>query len=67
MALEEQRIAAWATLLDQLTYQRANALNRKGVLETNIVNYHTIIADNTASLAMHEAEAERFAQLNANW
>lgn len=66
-ALEESRIAAWAALLNQLTTQRANALNRKGVLETNIVNYHTIIEDNTSSLAMHEDEAERFAVLNANW
>ena len=33
---------------------------RKGVLETNIDNYHTIIADNNASAAMHDEEAARF-------
>ena len=47
--------------------QRANAVNRKGVLETNIDNYHTIITDNTASAAMHDEEAERFAELHATW
>ena len=47
--------------------QRNNAITRKGVLETNIENYHTIITDNTASAAMHDEEAERFAELHATW
>ena len=50
-----------------LTTQRHNAVNRKGVLETNIDNYHTIIADNTASAAMHDEEAARFQELHDTW
>ena len=42
-ALEESRIATWNKELATMTTQRNNAVNRKGVLETNIDNYHTII------------------------
>jgi len=50
-----------------LTSQRNNAVSRKGVLETNIDNYHSIIANNQAAAAMHASESARFAELNASW
>jgi hypothetical protein len=40
---------------------------RKGVLETNIDNYHSIISNNESAAAMHAAESARFAELNASW
>ena len=47
--------------------QRNNAVNRKGVLETNIDNYHTIIQDNINAAGMHREEEQRFIELNKNW
>merc|ERR1712083_734119 len=66
-ALENSRIAAWAQELATLTGQRSNAVTRKGILETNIDNYHGIIATNTAAAAMHASESARFAELFATW
>ena len=43
IAQENERIASWERELATLTSQRTRAVNRKGVLETNIDNYHTII------------------------
>ena len=42
-AQENDRIAAWNSELATMQSQRNRAVNRKGVLETNIDNYHTII------------------------
>jgi len=42
-------------------------VSRKGVLETNIDNYHSIIANNQAAAAMHASESARFAELNTSW
>ena len=42
-ALEENRTAVWNRELATMTVQRNNAVSRKGVLETNIDNYHGII------------------------
>jgi len=42
-AQEEERISAWSSELSTMQSQRNRAVNRKGVLETNIDNYHTII------------------------
>jgi hypothetical protein len=36
-------------------------------LETNIDNYHTIIANNEAAAAMHMSESARFAELFDTW
>jgi hypothetical protein len=36
-------------------------------LETNIDNYHTIIANNEAAAAMHMSESARFAELFDSW
>jgi hypothetical protein len=43
MAQENDRIASWKKELATMTTQRNRAVSRKGVLETNIDNYHTII------------------------
>ena len=40
---------------------------RKGVLESNIANYHSIIDSNTKAAAMHAAESSRFADLFGSW
>lgn len=50
-----------------MTSQRNNAVSRKGVLETNIDNYHSIIANNQAAAAMHASESARFAELFDSW
>lgn len=42
-AQENDRIASWNKELATMTTQRNRAVSRKGVLETNIDNYHTII------------------------
>jgi hypothetical protein len=36
-------------------------------LETNIDNYHTIIANNQSAAAMHASESARFAELFDTW
>ena len=47
--------------------QRNNAVVRKATLESNIDNYHSIIANNQAAAEMHASESARFAELNASW
>ena len=36
-------------------------------METNIDNYHTIIANNQSAAAMHASESARFAELFDTW
>jgi len=50
-----------------LTQQRSNAVQRKATLETNIDNYHNIIANNEAAAEMHASESARFAEMFATW
>jgi len=58
--LELNRKTLWEAELNDLTNQRNHLTERKKTLETNLINYAYIIADNEEKTTNHNIEFERY-------